>query len=243
MERFGHHAELREFAKWLQGRDDWDGDAILPCFLHKTEVFLVVEKHLCDGIVGTQVLLALENLHVVTDVGCFLVLFGIASHTEGERTAWLLDGCSVNKETIVELIHLFDEFCGVGISSRSGLKARFVLCLVAAKEKQVLDAEELEVEQHVFDVFLRESAAHHVRHHLDVVLVHDGRCYGYCARTTAQARAFEAAVGLFVIHVFAAVSRDVDVFRTELLERINGAEQTVCSVSFQRWKDLEGKTR
>ena len=84
VEGLGQDVKLAEFAHRLDARNDGNGDACLTGQVNKTEVFLVVVEDLSHGIVGAEVLLLLEHLKVELQVGRFLVLFGIGSHTVGE---------------------------------------------------------------------------------------------------------------------------------------------------------------
>jgi len=92
MEDLGNDGKLGQFGHGFNAWDNGDGDAYLPCILHKSEILRVIEKQLGDSILGTKVLFLLEILHVALQVGCLLVLFRVAGHTEVELLTWRLDG-------------------------------------------------------------------------------------------------------------------------------------------------------
>jgi len=113
--------------------------------------------------------------------------------------------------------------------------------LVAAHGEDVGDAQELEVEEHVFDFLAAETAAHEVRHHGDVVFLHDGARHGNRAGTASDAVAQEAAVRLGLVDVFLLVRGDVDVLRAKHLQHVDCAKQGLRAVALERRQHLEGQ--
>ena len=104
MEGLGHYRQLRQLGKWLQSGNDWHRYAHCTGTLHKVKILLVVVEQLRNGIVGSEVLLLLEILHIHLDIGCLFMLFGIARHSESELTCGVLDRSSVVEESFVEPI-------------------------------------------------------------------------------------------------------------------------------------------
>ena len=148
---------------------------------------------------------------------------------------------AVDKDAFVEVVDLFLQFDGMAVAPLFGHEHRLVLGLVAAQHQQVGDAQELQVEQHVFDVFGRESAAQHVGHHGDVVFVLDGGSDGYRTGTLADVDFLVATVGHRLVNIFAVMRRDVDVFRVELAQLVDDVIHFLDAVPFQRWENFKRK--
>ena len=241
VEGLGQHTELAEFGHGLDAGDDGDGDAGLTGTLDETEVFLVVVEDLGDGIVGTEVLLLAQYLKVELEVGSLLVFLGVGCHTIGEGCAGAFDGGSIDEVALVEAVDLLDEFGGMAVSVLHGLEASLVLGLVTSQHEDVLDAEKLEVEEHVLDVFLGHAAHHHMGHHLDAVALHDGTGHGDGAGTAAHELPEVGAAGLFYVDVLAAVGGDVDVLGLKLFQRVDGAEEGSRACAFEGRQHFEGE--
>ena len=60
--------QLRQLGKWLQSGNDWHRYAHCTGTLHKVKILLVVVEQLRNGIVGSEVLLLLEILHIHLDI-------------------------------------------------------------------------------------------------------------------------------------------------------------------------------
>ena len=121
------------------------------------------------------------------------------------------------------------------------LKTCLVLRLVTTQDKNILNAKELKVEQHVLDVLFGHTAHHHMRHHFDAILLHDGTRHSHSTWTAAHKMTQVGAVRLFHIHILTSMSRDVDIFWTELLQRINRAEKSRRACPLHWWQHLEGE--
>ena len=78
---------------------------------------------------------------------------------------------SVGKKAFVEAVDLLYKLCGMHRSIVGGLEGSVLARLVSPEHQQVAYAQELEVEQHVFQVLTVVAAAHDMGHHRDVVLV------------------------------------------------------------------------
>lgn len=126
-------------------------------------------------------------------------------------------------------------------SSGFGGEGGLVLGFVSAQHQQVADAQKLEVEQEVFDLFVCESAAHHVGHGGQSVALADGRCHGHGAGPFAHAFALEESVGCFAVDVLTAVCGDVDVFGGELFQAVDGLEESFGAPAFLRGEHFEGE--
>ena len=174
MEGLGYHRQLTQFRHRLDAWNDGDGDAHLTSLLHELEVFLVVVEQLRDGILRAQVLLLFQVFHIAFQVGRLLVFLRIASHSEVELRSWMLDGCAVGEESLVEAHHLFDQVRCVGVSAWSRGEATVLLGLVATKQHEVADAQELQVQQFVFYLFDGLSTADDVWLYGDVIPLLDG---------------------------------------------------------------------
>ncbi len=114
---------------------------------------------------------------------------------------------------------------------------------VAAQQKQILDAEEVEVEQRILSLLLREPLADDMRHGLNSILVlYRGRD-GHCARALAHAHTAETAVGLFLIYILTVMRRDIDIRRIEILQTVDDVIHLEDTVAFQRRQNLKRELR
>ena len=186
MEGLWYHGELAQLGEWLQRRNDRDGDAHLASLLYESIEFLVVVEELGDGIVSAQLLLLQEMLHIHLQIGSLFVLLRIAGYATAEFITRMLDRGAVKEETVVKLVYLLQQVGGVGMTVFCWCKLSVFLRLVASQHKDIADAQKLEIEQFVFDVFLRGTATDDVRDDRDVVLVLDGACDGNGARAATH---------------------------------------------------------
>ena len=242
-ERLGYDAELREFFHRLDAGDDGARDARCPGLLHEREVFPVVVEQLGDGIFGARLDFLLEPVDVGLQVGCLIMFFRIARHAVAERRLGDSHFRAIHEDALIEIIDLFFQLYGMGVPAFFRDKYRFVLGFVSTEHQEVGDAEELEVEQGIFRIFTRVSAAQDVGHDGDAIFVLDGGCYGYRSRATAQADALKQPVAQFLVDIFAAVGRDVDVFRVELPQQVDGLIQAFDARPFQGREYFEGESR
>ena len=118
-----------------------------------------------------------------------------------------------------------------------------VLPLVAPKQQQVGDAEELQVDQLVLRLALGEAAANHVRHHRDAVFVLYGGSHGHRAGPVALGHALVQPALRLAEHHLAAVRGDVDVLRVELTQGVDGAVHRLDAVALQRRQQFERERR
>ena len=157
MERLRHNRELREFRQRLDAGNNGHGDASLSRLFHKTEIGGVVVEKLGHGIFRAERNFFLEPLEVGLGIERLFVLFGIARHAVTERLARHFNRRAVDKEAFVEAVHLFLQLRGVGVAVGRGDKAGIFFCLVAAQQQDVFNAEELQVEEHVFYILARKA--------------------------------------------------------------------------------------
>ncbi len=122
----------------------------------------------------------------------------------------MLDRSAIEEETVIKLVHLLQEVGGIGMTVFGWSKLSVFLRLVASQHKDIADAQKLEVEQFVLDVFLRGTAADDVRDDRDVVLVLDSACDGNGARAAAHTLASEETVFQFLVNILAVVCGNVD---------------------------------
>ena len=122
------------------------------------------------------------------------MLLRIASHTAAEFFSWVLDRSAVEEETVVKLVHLLQKVGGMRMTVRGRSELAVFLRFVASKHEDVADAQELEIEQLIFDVFLRRTATDDVRDDRNIVFVLDGTGDGYCARAAAHTLTSEETV-------------------------------------------------
>ena len=139
VECLGNHRQLTELCHRLDAWHDRYRDAHLAGFLHKVEVFLVVEEQLGDGVLCTQVLLLFQILHIALQVGCLLVLLRIAGHTEVELRTRVFDRGAVGKVALVEACYLTNQVSGMGMTARRWCELAVFLGLVATQQHQVAD--------------------------------------------------------------------------------------------------------
>ena len=236
MECFRHDSQLRELGKRLDTWDNRNRNAHLPSLLHEVEVFSVVKEQLRHGILRTQVLLLLQVLHVEFQIGSLLMFLGIASHTILEGNARFLDGSAVYEESLVESVDLLYQLRRMGVSVLDRLECLVVFRLVASQQQEVGDAQELQVEQFIFYVFRRGTAANHVGNHGYVVFVLDGSCNGDCAWSPAYALTLKVAIFQLLKHVFAVVRGDIDEERVKVFQFVNRGKECICARPLE-WRE------
>ena len=171
------------------------------------------------------------------------MLFGIARHTKTELLARRLNRRTVDKSAFIKQVDLTYQFCGMSIPPRRSLKSGILLSLVATQHKNILDAEKLQVKKHVLNILPRKTTAQHVWHNLHAVPLHDGTRHSNGTRTPAQTMTQKRTVSLFLIHILTPMVRDVDVFRTKLLQRVNRTKQTLSASPLKRRQNLKRKSR
>ena len=234
VEGFRHYSELAQLGERLDGRNNRDGYAHLPSLFNESIELLVVVEELGNGIRCAQLLFLQEMLHIHFEVGCLFMLLRIAGYTAAELVARVLDGSAIKEETVIKLIHLLQQVSGMGMTILGWCKLPVFFRLVSSQNEDVADAQKLEVEQFVLDVFLRSTAADNMRDDRYVVLILYSACDGHGARAAAHTLAGEETVFQFLVYILAMVRSDVDKARTKLAQRIDGTEECCCSVTFQR---------
>ena len=167
------------------------------------------------------------------------MLLWVASHTAAEFFSRVLDRSAVEEETVVKLVRLLQKVGGMRMTVRGRSELAVFLRLVASEHKDVADAQELEIEQLIFDVFLRRTATDDVRDDRDIVFVLDGAGDGYCARAATHTLTSEETVFQFLIYILAVVCGYVDKPWVEFLEAVDGAEQRCCAITLEWWQNLE----
>ncbi len=183
---------------------------ILRAFSTKVIELLVVVEELGNGIRCAQLLLLQQVLHIHFQVWSLLMLLWIASYAAAEFLARMLDGSSIQEETVIELVHLLQKVGGMGMTILGRCELPVFLRLVATQYEDVADAQKLEVEQFVLNVFLGSTAADDVRDDRNVVLVLDGTCNGDGARAATHTLASQETVFQFLVYILAVVCGNVD---------------------------------
>ena len=239
MERLRDDTDLIHLRQRFDAWDDRDGDAHLSGHLHKLEVLPVVEEQLCHRILRTQILLLFQHLQVKLQVRCLVVLLRIASHTILERLTWHLDVSSVEELPRIEPVDLFNQLRSMTVSTLLRHKTLLIRRLVTPQNQDVLDAQELQVEQHILRVLTREPRTQHMRHHLQPIVLHDGTRHSNRARTAPQTVLYIRSVRLFHIDIFTAMRRDIDQFRLKLPQDVHRPEQVPRTRTLQRWQYFE----
>ena len=158
------------------------------------------------------------------------MFFGIASHSVRKRLK-RFHLRPVQKETTIEVVHLLLQLSGMGMTG--GRKLPFVFGFVATEQQQVGNAKELKIDEHIFCFFACEAAANDMRHHRNFVFVLNSGSNGHRSGAMSFGNAFEKAVSSFFKNKFASMCGDVDVFRIELPQSVDGAIHTVDAVAFE----------
>src|SRR5574344_18738 len=102
------------------------------------------------------------------------MFFRIASHAEIEFGSRILDGTTVSKESCIKLLYLFYQFSGMLMTARGSFEPLVFLRFVTAEQKQIVDTQELQIEQFIFDVINRSATTDDVWLNRDMVLVLNG---------------------------------------------------------------------
>ena len=173
MEGLWYHGELAQLGKWLQGWYDRNGDTHLASLVYKVIELLVVVEELGNSVCSAQLLLLQQVLHIHFQVRSFFVLLRIASHAAAEFLARMLDRSSIAEETFIELVHLLQKVGCIRMTILGRSEHSIILSLITAKYQDIADAQKLEVEQFVLNVFLGDATANDVRNDRNIVLVLD----------------------------------------------------------------------
>ena len=137
-----------------------------------------------------------------------------------ERLAGVLDGRAVHEQTVVKLVDLLYELCGVLIAVGRCLEHAVFFGLVATEQQQVLYAEKLQIEQLILDIFFCRTATDDVWNDRNVIFVLYGSGYGYRSRAAANVQALKLSVLKLAVHILAVVSRYVDIQRVKVLKLV-----------------------
>ena len=167
------------------------------------------------------------------------MLLGIACYAIVEFLAYVVYLVAVYEIAFVVTVHLLFQVGGMGVPAFNGFVGLFVFSFVAAQQEQVVNAQELKVEQHVFGFFSRKPAAKYVRHNGYSVALLYGGGHGHGSRTAAYVFGFEKAVAHVAVEDFAPVGGDIYVFRVELFELVDCICKAFKAVAFQRRQQFE----
>ncbi len=150
MENLWQHSEL--LARYYRLDSRYYGHIYSggTAFVDKVKKLAVVKEHLCHNIVGTRINLVLKPKHVKLGVWGFVMLFRIAGNSVAERgLCYNFHFSAVKKQPSVERVYLQGEVACMGVSVVVWLKGRLVFGFVSAKNQQVGDAEEVQVNKRV----------------------------------------------------------------------------------------------
>ena len=130
----------------------------------------------------------------------------------------------------------------MGMSARSGDESAILLSFVTAKQKQVADAEKLQIEQLIFDILDGRSAANHMGLHRDIITPLDSCCDSHRTRTTTDALTLKLPVCQLFVHKLRVVSRDVDIGRIEFPQLVDIGKQFLCASSLEGRQHFKRKS-
>ena len=128
------------------------------------------------------------------------MLLRIAGHTIVEGFSWVLDGRTVGEETLVETCHLTDQVRRMGMSTWRRHETTVLLGLVPTQQQEIADAQELQIQQFVFDVIHRCSTANNMGLHRDMVFLLYGRSHSHRTWTSTDTLTFKLSVLEFLIN-------------------------------------------
>ena len=135
-------------------------------------------------------------------------------------------------------------FITAGMGGGTGTGAAPVVAEIAQSLDKLTIAvvtQKLQVEQHIFNVFLGESATKNMRNHMQVIFVLNGCSHGNRSGTATQARPLHESVTGILIHVFTTMGGNIHIFGIEFLQLLNGTEKCINTCTFKRWQDFERK--
>lgn len=239
MEGLWYHRKLGELGERLYAWNNWYGNTHRTGFVEELVEFPVVVEKLCNGIFGSQVLLLLQESHVLLQVWSFLVFLRVCSDAEVERIARVLDGSTVDEEAFVELIDLLYQLRGVGIASLSRLEALVLTGFVATQEHEVVNAENLKVYELILDALGSSTGTDDVRAYWYAVALLYGSSNGNGAGATTNALPFQQTVLSLVVNKLTVMGGDVYEEGIEFFQLVYRAEQCFSAVAFQRRQNLE----
>ena len=167
------------------------------------------------------------------------MLLRIAGYADVELRPRILDGRAVGKETLVETLHLTNQVRRVTVSAWRRRKHAILLSLVAAKQQQVGDTQELQVQQLVFDILYRSAATYHVWLHGYPEALLDGSCHSNSARAQAHSLTLKASVAQLFVNKLAMMRGDIDESGIQFAQLFNVGKQPLCARPLQRGQHLK----
>ena len=81
-----------------------------------------------------------------------------------------------------------------------------------------------------------------MRNDRKMIFLLNGSCNSDGAWAAAHTLTLQQTVLQFLIHIFRMVGRDIDVFRTELLQLVYRVEEFLCAHALQRGQHFERET-
>ena len=170
------------------------------------------------------------------------MLLRVASHAELKGLALDLHGRAVGEEAFIEAVHLLNELQGMGVAAGRWHVHRLLACLVATQQEQVFDAEELQVEQGVLDIFLRRTGTYNMRDDRDAPPLLDGGGNGDGAGATTDTLPLHQSTIHLVIDVLRTMGGDIDVARIERRQGLDSLEERLGARTLQGRKHLKAET-
>lgn len=119
------------------------------------------------------------------------------------------------------------------IASGRGLEHMVFACLVAAEQQQVADAQQLQVDELVFDLFLIDTRTNDVGYDGNVVMILYSSSDSHCAGASPDAQSFKLSVAEGMVDILTVMSRDVDVMGLVILYPLDVAEKRPGAVAFE----------
>ena len=169
------------------------------------------------------------------------MLFGIAGDPDAKRGGFGVLQLRIQVLPAVHVHNLLHQFHGMQVPTRSRTKGPFAPQVVAPQCQHVVNPQKTEVNQGIFDIVFRETAANQVRHYLNAVACHNRSRNPYGTGTFAHHAPFEQSVGSLDEFDLFTVVGDVDIGGVVGGQTLDGIEDGVDVVAFERRQQLEGE--
>ena len=229
----GQHLDVLLGGDGFQARNDGHVDARSAAFVNESIKFPVVKEHLRHDVICTGVHFVLQVFDVHVEVGGFVVLFGIGGYPDAEVGGHGVRQAGVQVNALVHIMDLTDKLPAVAVPVRFRHKIFLSGDGVAAQCHDVLDVQEVQVYQVVFQLVFGGTPANQVGNHLHGEALHDGCGNGNRTGALGQDDFLEGTVRLLAEFHFVTVEGYVDERRLKFHERLDGLVEFVDVTAFQ----------
>ena len=111
------------------------------------------------------------------------MFFRISRNTNTEIRVLNIAQVGINIFSVVHIHHLLNQLFCIAIAIVFRDKSSFTFYRISAKQQHIVNAQEMQINQRIFRVLLRESAADNVRYGIDLILIQERCANAHCSWT------------------------------------------------------------